>query len=85
LAALSHDETFQVLMKLCVDGNPDQLWERHRPSKQIFDETQISGYQFRNRQHPNLCLDYTKINKKGKKPWTSKNSRIAHAFEYNQK
>jgi len=56
----------QVLMTLCIDGNTQQQWDRHRPSRTIFEETQISGYQFRSKDYPNLCLDYSKIKKKGK-------------------
>jgi hypothetical protein len=60
---------FQVWMKLCVDGDPNQLWDRHRPSKEIFDETQIAGYQFRSIKYPKLCMDYSNIKKKGKQQY----------------
>ena len=54
-------------MKLCEDENPMQLWERKRPSKKIYDETKIAGYQFVNRKYPHLCMDYSKIKRKGGK------------------
>jgi hypothetical protein len=53
-------------MKLCVDGDVNQLWERHRPSRAIYEETGISGYQFKSKKYPDLCLDYSKIKKKGR-------------------
>ncbi len=57
----------QVWMKLCEDGNPMQLWERRRPSQKVYDETRIAGYQFFNRKYPHLCMDYSKIKRKGEK------------------
>jgi hypothetical protein len=54
---------FFITSRLCVEGGTDdqQLWERHRPPRKVYEETGLAGFQIRLIAKNTYCFDTSKI------------------------